>query len=87
MIRNRVLSSLLAIAASTGRNLGFGGPPRPTLEPLESELRPLSPFRAKGGPRSINGRLKQKRCGNDVLRISRWVERQRRRRARRMNRR
>lgn len=84
MIRNRVLSPLLAIM---GRAFGFGGPPRHDLEPMEPEIRPLSPFRAKDGPRSINGRLKQKRCANDARRIGRWMERQRRRRARRMKRR
>jgi hypothetical protein len=80
--RNRMLSSLLALTAS----MGFGGAGRPDLEPLAP--RPLPPTVVqKEGPRSINGRLKQKRCSNEERRIARWAERQRRRRARRMNRR
>jgi len=80
---NRLLSSILAAAAS----MGFGGGGRPELEP-DLPLPPSkSPFPARDGPQSINGKPKQKRCSNEELRITRWAERQRRRRARRMFRR
>lgn len=83
MIRgNRVLGTLLGIASS----LGFGDSGRPELSTLDPASLP-SPVRKKDGPRSINGRPKQRRCRNEARRIARWAERQRRRRARRMLRR
>jgi hypothetical protein len=84
---NRLLSSILAFAATAGQGLGFGGGHRPELEPLLPASKPASPFRAKEGPKSINGRPKQKRCSNEERRVTRWAERQRRRRAQRMLRR
>lgn len=76
MRSNRMLSSILAFAASA-----FGGA-RPAPDDLELKLP-----RQKPGTLSINGRPKQRRCRNEARRIGRWVERQRRRRARRMLRR
>ena len=83
MIRgNRLLSTLLGLTAS----LGLGGGARPDRSTLDPESLPRQ-LRSKPGPVSINGRPKQRRCRNEARRIGRWVERQRRRRARRMLRR
>ena len=83
---NKMLSTLMGMAAAFGLGGGgFGARPEP-LPPLSSP-QPSSPFPPKKVPRSINGRVKQKRCGNVVLRYARKWERQNRRQARRMKRR